>query len=363
MAICYSNASTLLKESNLCYEKYHKMAEKNFQESLNLLNKEDVDEHTYEQDIIFVLGDSSMGRKTFRGISSNKKRCEDYHLSKLQHKNLNRDFHERNFDNGLNNRIDFNIIEKYFINNSHNFTNLITSEENFEISDDNILQVIQIMTKGHCNTEELKCIPQYRELSENILDRYINWLRYKNSSQTEVTNIWELEEYLQWANCVPIYEASYRLGVTIKTLSSILNVISKYLIFDHIYYSNSFIYSDIIENIYKYLLIDYIPDNLDEYNNSIYKKIKDFEINIENKKCETSKILDNEPLNSNCYDNITGEALNSKYAIMLDFNKPIFLKPCICSLKTYVKYEELLKKYLIGPQISEENYLKIKELI
>jgi len=101
--------------------------------------------------------------------------------------------------------------------------------------------------------------------------------------------------------------------------------------------------------------------------NDYVTKIKDcakseFDLDIELQECETSKKL-GEVYYAECYDSLTGEPVALQYQLFLETNKPMSLRPDICSWKTYARNDEFLKDKIFGTaDIPHESKEKLKEI-
>lgn len=70
--------------------------------------------------------------------------------------------------------------------------------------------------------------------------------------------------------------------------------------------------------------------------------------------CVTSKILDAEPDIAAAFDAITFEPVGLRYQVWLDTNKPVNLRPDVCSLKLYAQNEDDLRAYLMRGAAPEQ---------
>ena len=177
------------------------------------------------------------------------------------------------------------------------------------------------------------------------------------------------ESYLQRSGLLPIKQAAARLGMTKDSFENVLTVIeaSDPLVASMQSFSRQLISESLLRSFHERFpkLRNTTFSSQDSYCSAIHKELKkDFNIDVEDLRCITSKLLDDKPDYAYEFDCFTDEPIGLRYQVWLDFKKPINLRPEACSWNLYVEREKDLKGLVLGgdePSIPSKVKAKIKE--
>jgi len=170
------------------------------------------------------------------------------------------------------------------------------------------------------------------------------------------------ESFLQNSGLVPEKSAAMRLGMVVESFREVLGALEdrRLLPLNGRNYSQQVVAESLIR-----AFRDFFPkfkyrffSNHSDYCRGLHKAISnDLHIKVTPAYCVTSEALGDDPADyASEIDCFTGDPVGLRYQVWLDFKKPIYLSPDVCSLKFYNEHESSLKSFVFGgrePEIPE----------
>jgi hypothetical protein len=157
------------------------------------------------------------------------------------------------------------------------------------------------------------------------------------------------ESYLQYSHLMPIKIAAARLGMSADSLREIIDLMDSrnIIVLNTRDFSEQLVYETLIREFNTYFpgLQNRIFNDHNDYCRRLQEAVSsELDVTIEPMYCVFSEFLkENPPDFAYDYDCLTGEPVGLRYQVWLNFNKPIYLRPDICSLKTYIDHKEELR--------------------
>ncbi len=181
--------------------------------------------------------------------------------------------------------------------------------------------------------------------------------------RSESVNRHDFETFMQQNSLLSLKIAAARLGMTRNSFVSLLVSIENAggVTFPIRGISSEVVFETILRSIREYFpeLRHGIFGGHTNYCVSLHRAINSkFGFEVEPLLCVTSRALGEPTIKfAHDYDCLSGDPVGLQYQVWLNFGKPIYLKPDICSLKLYSEHEADLTPYLMAgrrPEIPEE---------
>jgi len=172
-----------------------------------------------------------------------------------------------------------------------------------------------------------------------------------------------LETFLQRSELLPIKIAAAHLGMTNNSFIELLDVIKDggLISLKTEHYSPQVVSESFIRTLPSLLpnLKHKVFGDHDNYCKNLHLAIKkNLGLKVEGLYCITSQSLGEKPADyAYEFDCITGDPVGLRYSVWLDFKKPLYLRPDVCSQKFYLENKKILKRYLFlgkEPEIAKE---------
>ncbi len=162
-----------------------------------------------------------------------------------------------------------------------------------------------------------------------------------------------LELFFQACRLLPMKLAAARLGMGKDSFMAVLTTMKRegmdYGLYD---IEEQTIQESYIRKIHKNFseLSRTIFGNHSDYCERLHQAIKNYlDIEVEPLHCITSEALKQDPLlYAYEFDVITLEPVGLEYSILLDFKKPIRLRPDSCSMKLYARESDILREFVLA---------------